>query len=539
MSLLDKIASFKKLKLNHCVGIYISREYAYVSEVSYDKGLKVARYLKVPMPESGKDKPGETMRVAAMNIDFFENDSTWLVPIKNAIDQAKLGTAKVVITLSPQFGVFRNFYMPHIDRRFWKQSIPIEAKKYVPFAIDGSISDFYGYPANPGPDGKARMAVLFAITNRKISEALKKGMAKIGLELVGVELSPVSTERFFDMTGDNTGGQVHTHFDANVASLQVSCDGIPFLFREVNFDDVQSTERRRLDVKGSMEFVGRQIGVESFKDVKLSGENLDLWKVVLEEDAKLPVISWDPKAKLKVSELEWGLMAAIGAAARYMLPGKDYVDLMGKVKESEEEEKAVIVVWALCLLISIMALASGLWARVNAASVHREMLKLQSQNTPVQEFEGKSSADIAEAVRLMREKADAMSYIFEKADYVTPKLEALSTTIPPSVWLLSMSYTSYLQVLKGRSGDNILVVDGSMRTGNREKDLEAADKFKDALSQHPAIRDVYGKGIPGTAINFNYNISPGGEAGESASEVAARGKADSVFTIRCSRLGEE
>lgn len=539
MSILDKIASFRKIKLNHCVGVYISRECAYVSEVSYDKGLKVARYLKVPMPESGKDKPGETMRVAAMNTDFFENESTWLVPIKNAIDQAKLGTTKVVITLSPQFGVFRNFYMPHIDRRFWKQSIPIEAKKYVPFAIDGSISDFYGYPANPGPDGKARMAVLFAITNRKISEALKKGMAKIGMELVGVELSPVSAERFFDMTGDNAGGQVHAHFDANVASLQVSYDGIPFLFREVNFDDVQSTERRRLDVKGSMEFVGRQIGVDSFKDVKLSGENLDLWKVVLEEDAKLPVVSWDPKAKLKVSELEWGLMSSIGAAARYMLPGKDYIDLMGKVKESEEEEKAVIVVWALCLLISFGALGSGLLARMSAARVHREVRKLQAQNTPVPELEGKSSADIAEAVRLMRERADAMSYIFERADYVTPKLEALGNSIPNSVWLLSVSYVSYLQVLRGRNGDNNFILNGSMRTGNRQKDLEVAYKFKDALSQEPAIRDVYGKTVSGAAIDFNFNISPGSESADNSSDASGKGQSDSAFTIKCSRKAED
>jgi|GEM_PF-811977 len=538
MSILDKIASFRKLKLNNCVGIYISRECAYVSEVRYDgKSLKVERYIKVPLPDNGKDKPGETMRIAAMNIDVFENDSTWLVPIKTAIEQAKLGTNKVVVTLSPQFGVFRNFFMPYIDRRFWKQSIPIEAKKYVPFALEGSISDFYGYQSSPGPDGKSRMAVLFAITNKKISEALKKGMAKIGVELLGVELSPISAERFFDLNGDNSGGQIHAHFDANVASLQVSYDGIPFLFREVNFDDVQSTERRRLDVKGSMEFVGRQIGADAFKDVKLSGENLDLWKVVLEEDAKLPVVPWDPKAKLKVSELDWGLVAAVGASARYMVPDKDYIDLMGKVKESEEEEKALIVVWVLCILISIFALGSGMITRMEASAKHKELVRLRKQNVPVPEFEGKTSADISEAVRSMRDRADAMSYMFEKSDYVTPKLEAIANSIPPYVWLTSLSYNSYLQVIRGRSGDNVLLMDGGMRTGNRQKDLEASYKFKDLLSAQPAIQDVYGKNIPGTAINFNYNISPGSEAGEAGS--VSGGRTDSVFTIRCSRKAEE
>jgi hypothetical protein len=44
-----------------------------------------------------------------------------------------------MVTLSHHLGLLRYFAMPAIDRRFWKTSVPLEAKKYIP--IIASVSE--------------------------------------------------------------------------------------------------------------------------------------------------------------------------------------------------------------------------------------------------------------------------------------------------------------------------------------------------------------------------------------------------------------
>ena len=486
MSLFD----IGKNKLKNCLGIYITIESISVVEVRLDgDSIKVDRYVKIPLPEA--KKVGESSRSAAMNADFFTTESNWLPHLDKALKKIKWETNKAVITLSPQFAVFRHFLMPAIERRFWKQSIPIEAKKYVPFPFETSTYDFQVYQYE-NPEVKNKMGVLFSLTNTKISEAVTAGITKIGLDPVSIEVSASSIDRVLGhVTGGRTGAKIYTHFDANTAYMLLSNNGVPLLFREVNFGDAQSTERRRLDAKGSIEFVNKQLGTQQiFKEIFLSGENLDLWRVVLADDAKLPTKQWDPKQILKLKEGEWGIYAAIGAAMR-ALQGDNGVDLLNRIKESAEDHRAIATAWVLFVSIATLMGLLAVSAQVRRFSAASELARLRAESPEVPEFKGLSPDLIQQTVDTYKTDVTRLQTATGKIDHLTPKLVALAETIPDKMWIISLSYRNPVTFDAAAQGDNKLDFSGFIRTGDQRNDIALYNSFKETLRAHPAILSAY------------------------------------------------
>jgi hypothetical protein len=506
-----------KAKLKNCLGIYITIESISVVEVRLEgDAVKVDRYVKIPLPEPKKE--GESARAAAMNADFFTTETNWLPYLDKAMKQIKWETNKVVITLSPQFAVFRHFLMPAIERRFWKQSIPIEAKKYVPFPFETSTYDFQVYQYE-NPDVKNKIGVLFSLTNTKISEAITAGVTKIGLVPQSIEVSANSIDRVLGhVTGGRSGAKIYTHFDTSTAYMLLSNNGVPLLFREVNFGDAQSTERRRLDAKGSIEFVNKQLGTQQiFKEIFLSGENLDLWRVVLEDDAKLPTKQWDPKQILKLKEGDWGIYASIGAALR-AIQGDGGIDLLNRIKESAEDKRAIATAWVLAITIASLTGLMALTAQVRRFIASSDLNKIKAQSPDVPEFKGKSPSDIEDLVNQVKGDVSHLQTAMGKRDYVTPKMVALSETVPDKVWITNFSYRSNITFDANSPSESKMDFNGFIRTGDPKADLAIFSDFKTAFRAHPAINSAYvltGK-VDGTFTAAPIKVEAGGGLGDAS-----------------------
>ncbi|MDD2773136.1 MAG: pilus assembly protein PilM [Elusimicrobiales bacterium] len=519
MALLDQVMG--KSRLRNCLGIYISIEDICIVETRMDGGsVKIDRYVKVPVPQV-KKAAGE-VRNAAMNADFFASETNWLTHLQKALGQVKWGTRNAVITLSPQFAVFRHFLMPVIERRFWRQSVPLEAKKYVPFPFETSVYDFQVYQL--GAEGaKDKMGVLFALTNAKVSEALTAGIRKIGLEPVGIEVSATSVGRVFGhVTG--AGPRLFTHFDSTTAYMLLSNNGVPLLSREVTFGDVQASERRRLDVKGSIEFVNKQMGSQTpqlFKEVHMSGENLDLWKVVVEDDAKLPIKTWDPRQVLRLPEGDWCIYAAAGAALRQIIADGG-VDLVSKTSESVDEQRALFFVWSAGLALAALVFLSALAGQVQYRFKSFELSRLRASNPEVPEFAGLQPQMIQQKVDDMQASANRLLAITSRQDYFTPKFVAVLNTLPAKIWLTSLNFVSRTTIGQTTQFESDLTLNGFVRAGNSKTDLELVQSFRDSLKANPEIEKTYGGRVN---LNFNAATGKGGSGGRPD---------DTSFTINCS-----
>ncbi|MCX5783253.1 MAG: pilus assembly protein PilM [Elusimicrobia bacterium] len=488
-----------KPSLSNCIGVYISLETIFIADVRSDgRSLQIERYIKIPIPLIEKSNR-DTIRSSMMNAEFFINDGLWIEHVKNAMSQVKWGSNKAVVTLSPQFAVTRHFLMPRVKRRFWKQSVSIEAKKYVPFAFEKSAFDFYVYPFEGA--GQERLGVLFAIMAKAASDNIERCMEKLGLELLSIEVSSLSVERLFTAMSDGGEGasRVHAHFDANTAYLVLSNNGIPVLSREVNFTDSHSSERRRLDVKGSIEFIQKQIGPNLFNTIVLSGENLDLWKMVVEEDSKLATKTWEPGKTLKIKESEWGCLAAIGSAMRFLFSASVGINLFGKSRETAEGKKALNVAWFFGVMFLVFALGFTLLQQSRLLALRKTKLKMRANTPEIVEFQGRAAEEIESLVSTMQKKSSFMGGRIDDVDRVTRKLEAIVDNIPEKAWLTNLNYRN--EALSG--GKSVLTqMSGSVRTGDASKDVETASKYKEDLKRNVEFAKVFSPPIGKIEITF-------------------------------------
>jgi len=534
MAIFEQLMGTSRPKLRHCLGIYLSLEGACIAETRLEgNSVRIIRFMKVPFPQPKKPE-NDQARATALNADFFEAASNWLDPLENAVRQVKWGTGKVVVALSPQFAVFRHFIMPYVERRFWKQSIPLEAKKYIPFPFEQSVYDFHIYQ-HGSSEIKGKLGILFALTSKRISDSVAAGMAKLGFELAAIEVSAMSADRVLGfISGDGGRGKVYAHFDAGNGYLLLSNGGIPLLFRAVSFGDLQSTERRRLDAKGSIDFVCKQLEEQIFSDVLLSGENLDLWKTVVEDDSKLPVKIWDPRQIIGVQDGNWGAYAAVGAGMRFM-DAAEYlgVDLINKIRNTADEQKAAAAVWAAGLGLAALVLLISLVIQLRLMILSGELSSLKRTITAVPEFEGKPAPQIESIVDIMRKQAAALSALLSNQDKVTPKLAALAETVPDKMWLSSIDYASPFSLGRGQGAEVKFVIRGQVRTGSDKTDEAMLVKYREDFKSHPAVSSVYGG--PKARVDLNYSLSSKQTAGKNGHALV---RGDTSFSLTCAKKPE-
>jgi Tfp pilus assembly PilM family ATPase len=155
-------------KVSSCLGLYLSPETIYIAETHLEKGKVIVDHLvRIPVPaaEAAKSPAGPT--TATLNTDFLLDNAKLSALIRQSMSQVKWGTKDVMITLSHHLGLLRYFAMPAVDKRFWKSSVPLEAKKYIPIPFELLSHDYQCVPLPAAADGKPRQGALVAVTQKK------------------------------------------------------------------------------------------------------------------------------------------------------------------------------------------------------------------------------------------------------------------------------------------------------------------------------------------------------------------------------------
>lgn len=506
------------------LGIYISPKEISISQVRIGAGSKLETEHLVKFPTGFTAKEG-MLRPLSLNNDFFSPSAAWITPFKQAVKKVSWNTSSVVVTLSSQFAILRYFVMPSVPRKFWNTSIPLESKKYIPVSFEEVIYDF---SATPLDEGK-KLGVLFGLTQRKSVESLLTTIKAAGLEIAAIEVNSASLERLFshiDAKDHEFKGYVHFH--GNSTYMLFSHGGVPVLYRESESEASGTmSDRRRLDIKGGMQFVDRYFGGAVYKTVCLSGDGAEAWKeAAAREAAPVAVELWDPGAACSLKDSEPSSLFSVGAALRGIVPGKISLDISGISTTAGLEKKVQGYVWTITFILSGLLLLLSLVSQVRLFMLNSELSPLKNKVGSVPELAGIDAEAISTKVTSLRDNVKKLATLVADTDTLAPKLSVIAANIPPDLWVSAIVYSNPMAVSEIQNNAKELRLTGETILKGENK-IAVAEKFQKALRNSPEF-----KAFAPPKGTIDLTIEPESARASSVSD-SQEGERAAVFTIDC------
>jgi len=502
---LDSLLGIKRFDYRECLGIYISLTDVYVAQITAKSGgISVDSLIKLPV---GDIQPG-VLKPADLNEGFFSNTKYWLDPIKKIIESKKWNTKDVVVSLAPNFSIHRHFVMQDMPRHYWRQAVPLQARKYIQYPFERGVYDYNVYSFFGSLSKTKKLGVVFSMTSSRIVAVIEAGMRSIGLNLVAVETAPMSIYRIFNQTDKEAmagKGAIYTNFTPHTGQFVFAIKDTPVLMREV---EVQRAigNRNRLEITNCTDFISKQLEKNPFEDTVVVSDDGDFWSPVLESEVKRHVRMW------KISEI-FGFkvegfpeMASIGACLKFLNDKVADIDLYRKNRSSDEEISGTITLWKLAVMLVLIFAGWGFYTQMNSMVVSRELAKKESisQTESIDDFKGLYASQIKDKVAVMTKNAKTLAQLLKPVSY-TEKLSALPDLLPPEMWLSSLSI-KYPYALQTPKEKNALTMEGmaSVLEG-REKELALGNKFRSIMDSAPEMADI----CKGQArISYDFSDAP-------------------------------
>ncbi|OGR41387.1 MAG: hypothetical protein A2X35_10275 [Elusimicrobia bacterium GWA2_61_42] len=474
-----------KAEGKNSLGIYISPKEITIAQVKIGKDLKPESEHLVKFPTGFTLKEG-MLRPLSLNHDFFSEKASWITPFKQALKSVGWNSSSAVVTLSPQFAILRYFVMPLVERRFWSKSIPLESKKYIPVSFEEVVYDFNAVPIE---DGK-KLGVLFGLTQRKSVEFIMNTLKLDGLDLSAVEVNPVSMERLFgfvDQKGHDEKGYIH--FSGSSTLMLFSHGGYPVLYRESESESGGTmSERKRLDVKGAVQFVDRYVGGKNYKAIALSGDGAQAWQPAAEKEAApIAVEVWDSAKACSMKDNDASSLFAIGAALRERVPGKLKLDISGISTAASLEKEVQSYVWNITFILGGFMLLLSLISQARLFLINSELTTLRAKVTNAAEFEGNDADSSRAKIERIQTDVRLLSTLINDANPLAPKLSGIAEQIPPELWLADLQYTSPLSISDVQGGVTELKLVGETFLKGEAK-LAAVEGFSRAMKAAPEFK---------------------------------------------------
>ena len=511
---------------NKYLGIYISPKEICFSQVKVGKDSKPEPEHLIKFPTDFPVKEG-MMRPLSLNHEFFSEKASWLAPFKQAVKKVSWDTTNVVVTLSPQFAILRYFVMPVIERRFWNKSIPLESKKYIPVSFEEVVYDFNPVPA----EGGKKLGVLFGLTQRKSVEFISETLKACGFTLSAVEITPVSMERLFgflDQKEHDSKGYIH--FSENSTYMLFSHGGYPVLYRETESDSSGTmSERKRLDVKGAMQFVDRYVGGKEYKAIAISGDGTDVWQPLTEKEAApIPVQVWDSAGACGLKNNDAAAIFASGAALRGRTPGPVRLDISGISTAAVLEKQVQNYVWYMTFVLGGLLLFLSLIAQSRILLLGSQISSLKAKGMNVPELDGQDAETIQKRISVLQTNYQILDGLIRDADPIAPKLAAIADRISPDLWISNLSYSNPFALSEVQTGEREVRLMGETYLRGERK-LLLVDSFTKALKAAPEFKTFTPPfGSIGNTTDEGGSASSLGEVGG-----PAKSRKTSGFTIIC------
>ncbi|MBI5210551.1 MAG: pilus assembly protein PilM [Elusimicrobia bacterium] len=494
-ALIEQLAFGKSTpKLSKCLGIYLSPEVVYLSEVHFAKGkVAVDHMVRVPVP--APEHKSDSATSPTLVTEFLGDTPRISALIRQAISQMRWNSTDVVVTLSHHLGLLRYFTMPAVERRFWKSAIPLEAKKYIPMPLETLAIDYQVEPMPPGPDNKSRQATLVAVAPSKNLPSIAALMSSLGLKIVGIEVAPCSVMRLWNTldAGKVREPYCHTHFDGGNVRVLIADKGLPVFFREAFLGpEAYVSDARKVDLGGCVAFAQKQLSVGNMSQLRISGSTPELagWKDALGQEVGMPVDMQDTAGQLGIKGGDWGGYASIGAGLRYIAPSKMTLELspIGKIGEGERLAVKYILALSMAAALLVCLLAGAKEFSYRMAS--REFSKYTPDPELESLFKEKSPDDIQLEITTMQELSEGLPDFAEmKKVKLVPILRAIVDALPEKVWLSKINVTNPIKA--GAAGGREIRLSGNSMGASPREEQEKALLFKTNISRSPILSGIF------------------------------------------------
>lgn len=486
----ETIMGIKRPQFKNCIGIYISLTDIYVAQIlEKSGGIEVESLVKLAL----KDVRTELLRPADLNEAFFTTAKNWLEPIKKIIESKDWATKDVVVSLAPNFSVHRHFVMEDVPRHYWKDAVPLQARKYIHYPFERAVYDFSIRPFYAELTKNKQLEVVFSLTSKVIVATIEKGMQSIGLKLAALETAPVSVFRLFNQTdkeAQKNVGKVYANFSSYEGQFLFAINNTPVLMREVEVNPSMGT-RNRLEVNNCIDFISKQIEKNVFEDIVVISQPSQMdWVPLLEMETKKNVRKWNIEDIFGFKVGGFAEIAAIGACLKFVNNEVPDIDLSKKVRSSNEEIKGTISVWKIALFIISLLLLWGVSVYISSMRTYHVYQKQKiSRVDGIEEFKDLSASQIKDRVSVMRSNALDLSALIVQPKYTT-KLQALPDLMPDEMYLKNLKITYPMASKVGKSS-NYILMEGYIHSLDGHKiELNEGSKFRSRVGASPAMADL-------------------------------------------------
>jgi len=516
---LEKITGIKKEEREEYLGIYIGLDYIFIAEATNKNGiLDVMSLVKIPVKNVNRNN----LRSSEMNRSFFDDETVWLEPLRKVFSEKKFRKKKAVVSLSADFCIFRHFVMPYVERKFWRQSIPLQAKKYLHFPFEQGIYSYGTFEYETKVSKQKKLEVLFGITDKRIAESVRKGLKAVGITVVGIEPSICSVSRllkFKDKEVDPSQGRIYTYFTGDKGSFIFINKSAPLLQKDIVFSGMYTTERRKLEVTSYIDFITNQLEKNPFEETVLLGRDKKVWGPLLESAISKPVRVLNIHEVMGFESKHIGDIASVGSCFKFSEIFHINLDLTGQNQSVELENKALYFIWKMIgLAVLIILLFAGymqIKSFIIGKQLDRQIRRVQKSNVVLDEFRGKSAKQIKQEIEDRDQEDIIMQKIF-RSPKLTSKMVALAKITPKEVWIDKLEYKDDVFVSENKISKNRkLDIDGFILSKEgRKRELEIGDKYKEDFVQDEELKKICS---PSTEIKYKI---PETEKGKSERETA-------------------
>lgn len=518
-----------------CLGLYIGIDEIYVAQSAKKDGGTVLESL-VRVPINAVDKT--MLKPLDLNETFFSMDN-WLESLGKVTSKKKWKTNRVVVSLAPAFCLLRHFVIPSIERKMWKSSIPLQARKYIHFPFEKAEYAYHIYEFETAATKQKRLGVVFALTTKLIIERLQKGLKSVGLELVSVEPSSLSLGRAFndgDKEAVGDGGRIYSFFGKEMANFVFLNENAPVLLREVEISGSLPAERRRFEITNCTEFIAKQLEKDPFEEAVIVGTDTEQWIPALEADSKKPVRRWNLSEVYGIDTKSAGEIAAIGASIKFYDHKTPDVDFTKGNRLSEYEFNASVTAWKVAAVLIVLILLLIGKGFLGVKSKEKELAQAKAANRQtIADFNGLTASQIQSNLGRMKSQNSNLQAMTRHDNLITPVLVEVVDVIPPQIWISKMEYGDPFPA-KGSEARSVRL-EGSIKSdGGGQADLALGNKFRDQLVAQPIIGKICGNSasieftsVAGTAASGGNNSA----SGQSGSGV----ERETRFVFSCSKEG--
>ena len=473
-----------------CLGLYLAPDVVYLSETHVAGGkLVVDHMVRIPIPSDGKG-PGAT---ATMNTDFLADPAKIAGLIRQSMSQLRWNSKNVRVTLSHHLGLLRYFAMPAMERRFLRSAVPLEAKKYIPIPFDLLAHDYSAAPLPSEAGGKARMGVLIAVTQKKNIENVMGLLAQLKLNLIGLEVAPVSVLRMWESAEPRKDGSAyaHVHIDGGSVRIVVIDRGVPVFFREVFLgEDATVGDMRKIDLSGCLSFVQKQLGLAGVSRLNVSGSlaALPALAEAFAAETGLKATIQDTPKLLGVKTGDWGGYASLGASIQPPLTAPTPLNLAAIGRVTDEERQTARDILILGAVFAVFFAVMGV-VKMATYSYHAQELHKYEKLLPPDialSLAGLAPAQIDNQLKDMQAQLTQLRAVINGSRHlnISTVLKEIIDAMPEKLWIDHLNIANDL-INSDKPFD--VVLGGHVQDKSVADEQALAFNFKEALIKNPLL----------------------------------------------------